>query len=272
MSPTRTRLATVRTGQRRGPDRPTEDRIFTTADAVVVLDGASQPNADEHDGGWLADTLGREVIDRMSREGGDLADVLSNAIAAVADSHSLTSGTAPSSTVSVVRWTADTVEALVLGDSPVVALTRDGEVQELRDDRLRRVATQQRQDHHTDDGQGRDERWRRLVDAERAHRNRPGGYWIAEATPEAAAHAHRRQWRRAELAAILVMTDGVSAGVDRYGVPPDWPTAVDIARRDPQELVDVVHEVEENDPNRTRWPRSKPHDDKALAVVEFIHP
>lgn len=270
MPPTDTRIASIRTAQRPGPDRPTEDRIFTATDAVVVLDGASQPDANEYDGGWLADVLGRQLVERLSTHGGDLATVLGAAIASVADRYGLTPGTAPSTTVSIVRWTASAVEALVLGDSPVIVLARNGEIDQLRDDRLRRVAGQQRASHHhADTGQDRSERWRHLVDAERARRNRPGGYWIAEATPEAAAHAYRRSWHRADLAAVLVMSDGVSAGVDRYSRPSTWATAVDVARGNPEELIRLVHETEADDPDCTRWPRGKRHDDKALAVIEF---
>jgi hypothetical protein len=36
------------------------------------------------------------------------------------------------------------------------------------------------------------------------------------------------------------MTDGVSAGIDRYGVPADWPAFV-LASRDPADLIDTVH-------------------------------
>ena len=38
-----------------------EDRIFTAPTAVIVLDGATQPDSSEHDGGWMAETIGRAV-------------------------------------------------------------------------------------------------------------------------------------------------------------------------------------------------------------------
>jgi hypothetical protein len=112
-------------------------------------------------------------------------------------------------------------------------------------------------------------RWRELVQAERAARNSAGGYWIAEALPTAAAHARRRHWDRAAIASVLVVSDGVSAGVDRYATPPDWPTAFAIARKSPVDLVDLVHSAEASDPDGLRWPRSKRHDDKAVALLEL---
>lgn len=263
----------VRTAERAGTDRPSEDRIFTLPHAVVVLDGASQPEAAEYDGGWIAETLGREISHRLSHQNGDLRELLADAITSVAGRYQLIPGQAPSTTVSIVRWDDQAVEVLVLGDSPVIGLTREGEIRRVEDDRLKQVARQQRVRiaERGGFGFGDREQWRQLVDEERAHRNRPGGYWIAEATPTAAHQALRTQWRRDELSAVAVMTDGVSAGVQRYHQPPDWRAAMELARTDPQDLVDLVHDTEAGDPDGRRWPRSKRHDDKALAVIEFDH-
>ncbi|BCJ66252.1 protein phosphatase 2C domain-containing protein [Polymorphospora rubra] len=272
MQPPRTRVAAIRTAERSGRDRPSEDRIFTTANAVILLDGASQPDASNHDGGWYADTLGHELHQRLSAEPhGDLAALLADAIAVVAERHELTPGAAPSATVSIVRWDEHAVDVLVLGDSPVTALTRSGTIHLVRDDRLKGVGLAQRQQLAASAGFGFDDhdQWRRLVDAERAQRNQPGGYWIGEAAPEAASHAYRARWDRDDLVAVLVMTDGVSVGVDRYGVPPDWPSAFTLTQDDPARLVELVHDTEATDPDGLRWPRSKRHDDKAVAFIRF---
>ena len=106
--------------------------------------------------------------------------------------------------------------------------------------------------------------------AKLARMNREGGYWIAEATPEAGHHAILRHWSLSEVQAVMAMTDGVSCGVDDYGTPSSWPEAVDLALTDRLEaLLDVVHEAEESDQERRRWPRPKVHDDKAAALVLF---
>ncbi|GGM49867.1 hypothetical protein GCM10011608_38440 [Micromonospora sonchi] len=275
MPATNARLATIRTAERPCPDRPSEDRVFTIANAVVVLDGASQPEAGERNGGWLADTLGRELAQLLDHRHDDLRRILADAITSVAERYELQPGAAPSTTVSIARWNDEVVDVLVLGDSPVVVLARDGELHQVRDDRLHQVASHQRQHlaGHADGGFRFDDRdrWRTLVDAERGHRNRPGGYWIAEAAPEAAAQAISGRWRRDDVAAAVMMTDGVSAGVDRYRRPPDWNTAVEMALADPAGLVNLVHDAEAEDPEGNRWPRSKRHDDKTLTVTEFHH-
>jgi hypothetical protein len=273
MSASGTRVVRVRTACRRGPDRPSEDRIFVTPNAVVVLDGASQPIPGSRDGAWLADTLGTQLRDRLRKaEAADLETLLAQAIDATARRYALVPGMSPSTTVSMARWDAHTVDVLVLGDSPVVALTYGGRILEVRDDRLSRVACRERQALHDNGGLGSEcaDKWQALVDEQRRRRNRPDGYWIAEAVPEAAAHAVRARWNVQNLALIMAMTDGVANGVHRYQVPENWRTAAELALRDPADLVNAVHQAEESDAAGTRWPRIKRHDDKALVLVEFI--
>jgi hypothetical protein len=169
--------------------------------------------------------------------------------------------------VAIVRWNAAIVDALLLCDSTIVARTKQGETIEMRDDRLAMISASLRQPDGgvTEDVEG----WRQLVNAQRRSRNRSGGYWVAEAVPEAARHAVTRQWPAVDLEVVLVLTDGVSAGVEHYGTPAGWPAAIDLAKGDPQQLVDLVHAAEESDSDRQRWPRAKRHDDKALAVIRF---
>jgi hypothetical protein len=274
MSTANSRLAQVRIAERRGGDRPTEDRIFIASNAVIVLDGASQPDQPERNGGWLAEQVGsrlhRGLLDSPRV---DLSDLLGIAIREVAADFGLVPGAAPSTTVSIVRWNAECIDALVLGDSPVIAITRTWRPIQVRDDRLSRVASAERQALRRANGSNVDrarvQAWTALVEAQRRSRNQPGGYWIAEASPEAAQHSIRATWRRHELVHVLVMTDGVANGVDRYGLLPDWAAACRIAVSNPAALVDLVHEAEEGDANGTRWPRSKTHDDKAIAVISF---
>ncbi len=259
----------VRTAERPGTAGPTEDRIFGTSDAVVVLDGATQPEPGGRTGGWLAEALGREIQRRLESSRGDLAALLAAAISTVADRYALRPGSDPSTTVSIVRWDDCYVDVLVLGDSPVVALTTAGGIRQVRDDRLQAVAAEQRRQLRERPGV---DRWRQLHQAMLLQRNKPGGYWIAEATPEAAWHARRARWRRGDLVAVLAMTDGVSVGVDRYRMPPDWPSAFALTMDDPYHLIQAVHGAEESDPECRGWPRTKRHDDKAVAVVSFREP
>lgn len=236
-----------------------------------MLDGASHPDPTERDGGWLADTLGRDLRVKLSTDpGADLADMLAAAIADVARRYALAPGIAPSTTVNIVRWHGDDLDVLVLCDSPAVVFTRDGQAHPVRDDRLPRLT-------HLAPGPGpapgfvmaRPDQWRAGVARQQGIRNRPGSYWVAEADPQAAHHAIRARWPLADVDAVLALTDGVADGVDRYGHPSDWHAALRLATGDPAVLVDAVHRAEESDPDGTRWPRGKRHDDKAIAVIRF---
>ncbi|GAA0227621.1 protein phosphatase 2C domain-containing protein [Saccharothrix mutabilis subsp. mutabilis] len=227
-----------------GRPRPTEDRIVVLPNAVVVLDGATSPTPAERDGGWHSRALAAE----LTSLDGDLADDLARAIGRLADRFGLVPGDSPSSTVAIARWTDETVDALVLADSPVVAFGARTDV--LADHRLR-------------DLRGKVSR---ITD----WRNREGGFWVAEADPAAAYRAVRRTWRRDEAHTVLLATDGVSCGVDDYGLFADWREVLDITlAKGPEAVLDEIRAAEAGDPERTRWRRSKVHDDQALAVVRF---
>ncbi len=227
-----------------GRPRPTEDRIVVLENAVVVLDGATSPTPRERDGGWHS----RELAAELRSLEHDLADELAGAIDRLATKHGLTPGDSPSSTVAMVRWTDDTVDALVLADSPVVVFGERTHV--LADQRLRNL--------------------RGKVAEITAWRNREGGFWVAEADPGAAYRAVRGSWRRDEVHAVLLATDGVSCGVDDYGLFADWQSVLDITSANgPDAVLAEIRAAEANDPERIRWRRSKVHDDQALVVVRF---
>ncbi|MEU5691402.1 protein phosphatase 2C domain-containing protein [Actinosynnema sp. NPDC020468] len=233
-----------------GRPRPTEDRIVLLSNAVVLLDGATSPTPRERDGGWHSRHLAAELTTTTALDG-DLADALAAAITRLRDRFDLIPADSPSSTVAALRWTDDTVDALVLADSPIVVFTDRGH-EVVSDDRLVRA-------HRNP---GRIEEWR----------NRDGGFWVARAEPEAAHRAVRRSWPRAEVRAVLIATDGVSCGVDDYHLF-DWPEVLEItAEKGPEAVLDAIRAAEEGDPEHLRWPRRKTHDDQAFAVIVFTPP
>jgi hypothetical protein len=67
----------------------------------------------------------------------------------------------------------------------------------------------------------------------------------------------------------LLATDGVSCGVDDYHLF-DWPGVSALALADgPAAVLAAVHTAELADPDGSRWPRPKRHDDKTLVLVRF---
>jgi hypothetical protein len=109
--------------------------------------------------------------------------------------------------------------------------------------------------------------WQALVDAQRAQRNQPGGYWIGEAEPEAADHAIVRRWPRDEVTAAVAVTDGVADAVDSYGVVETWTDLAQQAIHQPASLLELVDQAEASDPDGRRWHRLKRHEDKVIAAV-----
>jgi hypothetical protein len=255
--------------------RPNEDFAAATDDVIVLLDGATAPGTLEtgccHGTRWFARQLGSEILLRViSRPGASLADSLAEAIKELADRHSATCDIAhpghPSSTVTLVREHPHGYDYLVLADSTLVIETED-EIKSITDNRLAQVATEQRQALRASrpGTADRDAAFAEVTSVLRQHRNRPGGFWVAAADPEAAYQAITGTADRDAVRSIAAMTDGASVVVDRFGSL-DWAEAVSLLHESgPDALIRLVRILESSDVTCQRWPRSKPHDD-ATAV------
>lgn len=258
-----------------GNPRPSEDVVSVLPNAVVLLDGATSLRPGLRSGGWYAGVLAGQLTGRLTGYPDmDLADLLAAAIRAVAREHDLTPGESPSSTVALLRWDDDIVEGLVLADSPVVADTTGG-VRVLEDDRianLRRSGPGYRSRLREGAGYGEDHVTALQTSAVAVgrYRNTEGGFWVAEADPDAAHEARRANWPRETVRKVLLASDGVACGVDDYRIFPGWDSVFALAAdKGADAVLDAVRAAEESDPDGARWPRPKPHDDQALAIVDF---
>ncbi|HJP77656.1 MAG TPA: hypothetical protein VJ914_25520 [Pseudonocardiaceae bacterium] len=257
-----------------GAERPTEDRIVVLDNAVLLLDGATALDQRDHTASWYVDNLAAELATHLHHNPtADLKEALATAITTLATKHDLTPGKAPSSTVALLRWTPETIDALVLADSPIVAFTSNGP-DVLLDERI--AALPKRPGGYRArlaGGAGFDpghvEALRTAGARTGRLRNVPGGFWVAEADPAAAHQARTRSWPRPSVHAVLMATDGVSCGIDDYQLL-TWPQAFDLAAtHGPQAVLDQVRAAERDDPHGKRWPRPKRHDDQALALIRF---
>lgn len=258
-----------------GATRPSEDVVSVLSNAVLLLDGATSLRPGDKSGGWYAAQLAGALAGRLTGYPSmDLADLLAASIRAVARDHGLTPGSSPSSTVALVRWDEKVVEGLVLADSPVVARTGDG-VRVLADDRIARLPRAgpgYRDRLRAGAGYGAEHEVALRTSAESVGRlrNTEGGFWVAEADPDAAYEARRMSWPRSVVRTVLLASDGVACGVADYGIFPDWAAVFDLAAgRGADAVLDAVRAAEESDPDGTRWPRPKRHDDQALAIIDF---
>ncbi|APU17747.1 MULTISPECIES: protein phosphatase 2C domain-containing protein [Actinoalloteichus] len=307
-------MPTVEVAERAGTVR-SEDRVVVLPQAIVLLDGATMLTPREQNGGWYAERLANELARRLPGRGDDLRAILAEAISTLVSRHDLTPGDSPSSTVALLRWDDEIVEALVLADSPVVAFTDSG-VRPVTDDRLAGLRSSRRSSapdsgdqagrggatsadppraatvgaaasgaassEESSTSRGFRERLRTGGGFDGGHRealgaamsrtarlrNVPGGFWVAEALPAAAWEAVVSSWPRSEVREVLLASDGVSCGVDDYGLFADWNALADRARTaGVQAVLDDVRAAEESDPDGRRWPRAKRHDDQSLVRV-----
>lgn len=278
--PSTTPRVTVETATLRGAGRTNQDAVIVSDRAVAVLDGATSwlPQAPDRDGGWYSRRLAALLLPTLDTDR-PLVDLLGDAIAQMADTYGLTAGHGPESTVTVSRWDADSVELLVLGDSPAVVELVDEQPAYLLDDRLQRVGADARaayREHlRAGHGYGPDlnELLAQLQRDEFAGQNDPGGYWIAASNPDAARHALTRSWPIAAIRSVTLLSDGAAAGVDEYRQPATWQEALtDLHRHGPARFIADVHTAEASDSDGRRWPRAKRHDDKTIAVVRPQQP
>ncbi|WP_412126838.1 protein phosphatase 2C domain-containing protein [Streptomyces zaomyceticus] len=257
------------------PGRANEDFATWDDQVAVVVDGAGMPDSLAppciHGVSWFARALGAALRTAASGSG-TLRDALAEAIVHTAGSHASTCSVhdplSPSATVAALRLRHGSVEWLVLGDCTLI-LDRGGFVQAISDTRLATVAQHERAAMHSAPP-GSNERRRlhaRLVQAERALRNQPGGYWVAAADPQAAEAALSGSAPARDVARAALMTDGAARYETTLALA-DWPTCLDILEREgPDSLIRRVREAEFSDSALTRWPRSKPHDDATVVYV-----
>lgn len=253
------------------------DRIIVTRSAVAVLDGASAFEAANVPPGGYADRLGGSIAAALNNcPDAPLARVLAQAIAATAAGLGLAGGdSCPSCTVAMARLAGDALDLLALGDSYVFYGTGPSGpgTGTLTDDRLAglRLPQQRQYRERLAAGGGYDDTHRELLRAlqrgQRSHRNRPGGYWIAAADPAAASHALTLTLPATTAAWAVLATDGI-VNTARYLGLDDWPA---LAHSSPAALARLLRHCQDweqhADPDGRQFPRSKRHDDKAIAAV-----
>lgn len=259
------------------PGVPNEDFAAVTDTVAVLLDGVTVAGGVEgpcaHDARWFTRTLGTRLLAELSAEPPVwIAEGVARAIDGVARSHGETcridDGTHPSATVAILRELPDVYEYYILGDSTIVFEMTGGRFTVRSDKRLSQVAAAERA-HLAGirrDSIERDSALAHLVRAERAKRNVRGGYWIASADPDAAAHGRQGHVGRRDLCRAALLSDAAAAAVERYELM-DWAAALDLMESEgPQAIIRAARDAEDSDAQAERWPRSKPHDDATVVL------
>ncbi|MEU4807920.1 hypothetical protein AB0H20_01835 [Nocardia fluminea] len=250
-----------------------DDRLVVTDNALIVLDGATAHDPSMPTAGEYVDHLAADLADSVE-SALPLREVLRDSIKRTTAALGISPGVAPSSTVVLVRVEPDAVDSLVLGDSSVIFGEPSGSFAIRTDDRLSRLDLEEADMYRERlrAGHGYDETHRSILRslqiAERTQRNRPGGYWIAEADPDAASHALHIRYPRDAVCWLVAATDGVSDPLPMLGLR--WS---DVAKMPTHELHALLARMQtweaEADPDGARLPRAKRHDDKTVAVLHL---
>jgi hypothetical protein len=237
----------------RGDGQANEDYAACGPGWAIILDGATAPEHVDsgciHDVPWLVRHLAAGLLRGLALGGAPLPDVLAEAIGETCAAHAgtcdLRNPDSPSSTVAMIRRRGDTLDYLVLGDSPVI-LRRGGEVLAVHDDRS----------DHLPGGRPYS------LALVREMRNAPGGFWVASTNVQAAYEAVSGAADGVTRAALL--TDGVTRLHDWYGA--SWPDLLTVLEADgPAALIRRVREAERT----TAVRRGKRHDDATAILATY---
>lgn len=247
------------------PERPNEDWASVVVPAsgqggaLVVLDGVTPPIDDDgcvHSVPWFTARLGGALTELSgSRPDLTLAEILSEAIRRTADAHrgtcDLSHVRTPQATVVVARWSALSVEYLVLADSVLLLRSPEGAVRAVVDDRLDRLPPGSLASHAITDT---------------TVRNKEGGFFTAAADPSVAARAVTGSVPSAEVRALVAMTDGATRWTEVFGMG-DWADCFAVVGKEgPRGLIARVRELEASPSYAYRWKR---HDDATVVHVEL---
>jgi hypothetical protein len=246
---------------------------FLAPGLAVVLDGLSAPDGTgtgcRHGTPWYVNQLGPRLLALAADPSRSLADALADAIRQVASLHpgcDLTHPGTPSATVVLLRALEERADYLALADATLLLDTSEG-LKVVTDERVDQLAGKEREAaNQVPVGSALKLRRRaQLTRALRRTRNRPGGYWVAAADPQAASQAITGTLPSASLQRAVLLSDGASRLVDLFELA-TWEELVALLDESgPEELVRQVRAAEANDPEGRQWPRTKRSDD-ATAV------
>lgn len=234
--------------------RGNEDFVGAVPTAVVLTDGAGGVSGAgsvcRHGVAWYAGRLGGELLGLLSlHPDRTLPALLAEAIERVADAHrascDLADPSSPWATVAILRLRDGVADHLVLGDS-VLVLGRPGAPLVVSDPREEAISRPYRTAlaAAAENSTGYEQIRREAVAVMRAHRNRPGGYWVAKDDPRAAAEAVTGSCPLSDLTSAALLSNGASRIVDLFRLA-DWPEVLaSLASRGPAPLIHRVRQAE----------------------------
>ena len=252
--------------------KPNEDFAGAVPGAAVLLDGAGIPGTESicsHGVAWYTHRLGGALLGRLSRDDGrDLTAILATTIGEIAADHrgtcDITNPSSPQATVVIVRAHRGRLDYLLLADSFLVLDQVGGSPQVITDER---EVTTRRICSASLDGVPRgtpeyDRIRDSCIEALRARRNQPGGYWIAKDDPHAAEEAVTGSWPLHDLDSVALLSNGASRIVSPYGLT-DWPGVLELLGTNGP--ADIIRRVRQAEARTSAGPDARVPDDATVA-------
>jgi hypothetical protein len=246
---------------------------------AVVLDGLSAPDGTgtgcRHGTPCFVSQLGPRVLAQAADPARSLVDALAEAIQQVASLHpgcDLTHPGTPSATMVLLRAHDQGADYLALADAVLVLDTVDG-LKVVSDERVNQLAGKEREAANRVPP-GSAHKLRRRAQLTRAlprARNRPGGYWVAAADPQAANQALTGTLPSKTLRRAVLLSDGASRLVDPFGLATWEELLALLDESGPDELLRQVRAAEAVDPEGRQWPRTKRSDDATAVYLVVSH-
>src|SRR5918994_5760372 len=217
--------------------QPNEDFVGAVPGAAVLLDGAGIPGTESicsHGVAWYTHRLGGALLGRLSHDDGrDLAAILATTIGEISAEHrgtcDITNPSSPQATVVMVRAHRGRLDYLLLADSFLVLDQVCGGPQVITDER--EVTTRRVCSASLDGVPSGTLKYDRIrdscIEALRARRNQPDGYWIAKDDPHAAEEAVSGSRPLHDLDSVALLSNGASRIVSPYGLT-DWPGVLEL--------------------------------------------
>ncbi|SCF04224.1 Protein phosphatase 2C [Micromonospora viridifaciens] len=260
--------------------RANEDFAGAVPGAAVLLDGAGIPGTESicvHGVAWYTHRLGGALLGRLSVDDGrDFAAILAAAIDEIADDHrdtcDITNPSSPQATVLLVRAHRGRLDYLLLGDSFLVLDQAGGGPQVVTDERevtARRICAAPLDG--VPEGTPEYDRIRAsCVEALRARRNQPGGYWLAKDDPHAAEEAVTGSRPLHDLRSVVLLSNGASRIVSPYGLT-DWPGVLELLGANGP--ADIIRRVRQAEARASGSPDARVPDDATVVHCSHLpHP
>lgn len=263
-----------------------EDLVNASEHGAWVLDGSSGAERAgitdaASDGRWYVDRFD-DALQRRLGSDARLPDIARRCVEEVSRDYRRFEGTEdvsvteqPLAAGAVVHATEESLEFLLSADCDLVVRRRSGEIEVFFGDGPRKLDAalldeirRRKREEGLSHEQARAET-RELIVENRRQLNTPGGYWAFSLDDRSADHARGSTLDPTTVDRVALFSDGFERLFENYEAL-SYAGLFDLVDAEGiQSPIERLRDIEQADPDCRRYPRVKPSDDAALAVVDL---